>query len=129
MMNLWATGKLSYYNEFWSVPAWSVGHLLFVTYFREFHFYWCHRMIHPWFKKRSQFKSLDVGQFLYNHFHSLHHKSNNPVRKTQTAVSHADRGVGCLAMDPSRFGAAQTLPHALPARPPTDTPRSQDIFY
>eukprot|EP01052_Picozoa_sp_SAG31_P006939 SAG31_NODE_325_length_17671_cov_9.902743_20_plen_106_part_00 len=77
MMNLWASGKIPHYNEFWSVPAWCAGaaaaagaalpcvrrkptdsgarcsvrrslfHLLFVTYFREFHFYWCHRMIHP----------------------------------------------------------------------------------
>ena len=57
---------------------WSVGHLLFVTYWREFHFYWCHRMIHPWFKKGSPLKPLDIGQFLYTHFHSLHHKSYNP---------------------------------------------------
>lgn len=78
MMNLWASGKLSYYNEFWSVPAWSLFHLLFVTYWREFHFYWCHRMIHPWFGKKSPYKPLDLGQFLYTNFHSLHHKSNNP---------------------------------------------------
>ena len=77
-MHLWASGKLPYYNDFWAAPAWSIGHLLFVTYWREFHFYWCHRMIHPWFKKDSPFKSLDIGQFLYTHFHSLHHKSYNP---------------------------------------------------
>ena len=47
-------------------------------YWREFHFYWCHRMIHPWFKKGSPLKSVDIGQFLYTHFHSLHHKSYNP---------------------------------------------------
>ena len=77
-MHLWASGKLPYYNDFWAAPAWSIGHLLFVTYWREFHFYWCHRMIHPWFKKGSPLKSLDIGQFLYTHFHSLHHKSYNP---------------------------------------------------
>ena len=102
-MHLWASGKLPYYNDFWAAPCeryhdedprpqpprglfthrrcrsdWSVGHLLFVTYWREFHFYWCHRMIHPWFKKGSPLKPLDIGQFLYTHFHSLHHKSYNP---------------------------------------------------
>jgi len=77
-MYLWASGKLPYYNDFWSNPAWSIGHLLFVTYWREFHFYWCHRMIHPWLKKSNPMACLDVGRFLYTHFHSLHHKSYNP---------------------------------------------------
>jgi hypothetical protein len=75
-MFLWASGKLPHYNSFWVNPGWSLGHLLFVTYWREFHFYWCHRMIHPWFKKGSMLKNVDVGQFLYTHFHSLHHSKS-----------------------------------------------------
>jgi hypothetical protein len=35
MMNLWASGKLPYYDNFWATPGWSIGHLLFVTYWRE----------------------------------------------------------------------------------------------
>lgn len=48
IMHLWSSGKLPYYSEFWKYPAWSIGHLLLVTYWREFHFYWVHRMMHPW---------------------------------------------------------------------------------
>lgn len=34
MMHLWASGRLPYYTDFWAHPAWSLGHLLFVTYVR-----------------------------------------------------------------------------------------------
>ena len=88
-MHLWASGRLPFYADFWSAPLWSVAHLAFVTYWRLFHFYWCHRFIHPWRVKWAWFSSLlracglneckgDPGQFLYRHVHSLHHKSNNP---------------------------------------------------
>merc|ERR1712154_217646 len=30
------------------------------------------------FKRKSKYKSVDIGQFLYDHVHSLHHKSYNP---------------------------------------------------
>jgi sterol desaturase/sphingolipid hydroxylase (fatty acid hydroxylase superfamily) len=76
MMRLWASGKLPYYTDFWSVPAWSLFHLAFVTYWREFHFYWCHRMIHPWWS--GTLATGDLGSFLYKHVHSLHHRSYNP---------------------------------------------------
>eukprot|EP00294_Goniomonas_avonlea_P016811 CAMPEP_0114558852 /NCGR_PEP_ID=MMETSP0114-20121206/10608_1 /TAXON_ID=31324 /ORGANISM="Goniomonas sp, Strain m" /LENGTH=329 /DNA_ID=CAMNT_0001744281 /DNA_START=84 /DNA_END=1073 /DNA_ORIENTATION=+ len=76
VMWLWASGKCSYYTDFWAHPVWSLGWLLFITYWREFHFYWCHRMIHPW---KWEVPLLgDVGQFLYTNFHSIHHKSYNP---------------------------------------------------
>lgn len=77
MMHLWASGVVPYYDSFWSVPAWSLFHLAFVTYWREFHFYWCHRAIHPWWKGGT-LATGDLGAFLYKHVHSLHHKSHNP---------------------------------------------------
>ncbi|KAK3245966.1 hypothetical protein CYMTET_44484 [Cymbomonas tetramitiformis] len=79
-MHMWASGRIPFYMDFWG-PAGenafrSMSHLLFITYWREFHFYWCHRMIHPW---RVQLPLLgDPGLFLYKKFHSLHHKSYNP---------------------------------------------------
>eukprot|EP01012_Entosiphon_sulcatum_P057982 TRINITY_DN81899_c0_g1_i1.p1 TRINITY_DN81899_c0_g1~~TRINITY_DN81899_c0_g1_i1.p1 ORF type:complete len:334 (+),score=41.23 TRINITY_DN81899_c0_g1_i1:27-1004(+) len=76
MMHLWASGVVPYYQNFWEYPAWSIGNLLFVTYWREFHFYWVHRMIHPW--RVSLPVVGDPGKFLYRHVHQLHHKSNNP---------------------------------------------------
>merc|ERR1712046_569177 len=76
-MYLWASGKVPYYNAFWANPEWSLGHLLFVTYWREFHFYWVHRAMHPWWDQKNGLADGDVGAFLYRHAHSLHHKSYN----------------------------------------------------
>ena len=50
----------------------------FVTYFRELHFYWCHRGMHPWWNRNNGLAQGDIGAFLYRHVHSLHHKSHNP---------------------------------------------------
>lgn len=52
--------------------------LAFVTYWREIHFYWAHRGMHPWFARERGLLDGDVGAFLYRHVHSLHHKSYNP---------------------------------------------------
>jgi len=75
-LHLMASGKVPYYNDFWKYPVWSLVWLLFVTYWREFHFYWVHRMIHPW--KRNLPLIGDPGYFLYKNFHKLHHLSYNP---------------------------------------------------
>jgi len=77
-MYLWASGKVPYYSDFWQYPFWSIFHLLLVTYWREFHFYWVHRGMHPWWNRKYGLKEGDIGAFLYRHFHSLHHKSHNP---------------------------------------------------
>jgi len=58
---------------------WNVASVLFVTYWREIHFYFCHRMIHPWTSGPiSQAPWWDLGALLYTHAHSWHHKSTNP---------------------------------------------------
>jgi len=76
VMHLWAKGYVPYYTDFWSRPAYSLFWLFFVTYFREFHFYWAHRAMHPW---KWELPILgDVGNFMYKNFHKLHHKSYNP---------------------------------------------------
>lgn len=81
LMHLWASRTLPFVAEFW-IPgatahnAWNVGSLVFVTYWREFHF-WCgHRLMHPWGWR--VLGVVDPGQVLYNFAHSLHHKSHNP---------------------------------------------------
>lgn len=78
MMHLWASGRVPYYLGFWKYPGYSLFWLFFVTYWREFHFYWVHRMIHPWWSPKNGIADGDVGAFLYRWFHSLHHKSYNP---------------------------------------------------
>jgi sterol desaturase/sphingolipid hydroxylase (fatty acid hydroxylase superfamily) len=77
MMHLWATGKVPYYTQFWQYPAWSLFWLLFMSYWRHFHFYWVHRFMHPWFDRKYGLRQGDIGAFLYRYFHSLHHKSYN----------------------------------------------------
>merc|ERR1711934_617800 len=52
------------YTDWWATPAWSVTWLLLIPIWREFHFYWIHRMIH-W-------------KPLYRTVHYLHHKNVNP---------------------------------------------------
>ena len=76
MMHLWASGRVPFVANFWAAPAFNIGSVLFVTFWREFHFYWCHRFMHPWFPQQPA--SLDPGRFIYKYVHSLHHKSVNP---------------------------------------------------
>lgn len=75
---LWARGSLPVYTDFWSRPVYSVALLLAPTYWREIHFYFAHRLIHPWWDRSLGLMDGDIGAFLYRHVHSLHHKSYNP---------------------------------------------------
>merc|ERR1711934_353252 len=52
------------YTDWWATPAWSVTWLLLIPIWREFHFYWTHRLIH-W-------------KPLYKTVHYLHHRNVNP---------------------------------------------------
>ena len=64
-VTLWMYGnhKLPYIS--WeSHPVWFVAWIFLIPIFREFHFYWAHRLEH-W-------------KPLYRHIHSLHHKNVNP---------------------------------------------------
>ena len=76
VLQYWITTKLVY-TQFWSRPIISLVSLLFVAYWRDFHFYFAHRVMHPYFSANSKWKKLDLGRFLYRHAHSLHHKSYN----------------------------------------------------
>lgn len=74
MLHAWASGSswvLPFYSSFWAYPAWSIFQTVLIGYWRDCHFYWIHRFMHPW--KTTLIP--DVGQFMYNHVHSLHHKS------------------------------------------------------
>jgi sterol desaturase/sphingolipid hydroxylase (fatty acid hydroxylase superfamily) len=48
-----------------------------MEYYRNCHFYWIHRAIHPWFGREKGLLDCDIGAFLYRHAHSVHHKSYN----------------------------------------------------
>lgn len=62
-MKLWATGRVPVVSISDS-PIYSVLQFILIPYWREFHFYWTHRMIH-W-------------KPLYNRIHYFHHKNVNP---------------------------------------------------
>lgn len=76
VLQYWLSTK-QVYTQFWSRPFFSVLSLLFVGYWRDFHFYFAHRVMHPYFSSNSKWKDLDLGRFLYRHAHSLHHRSYN----------------------------------------------------
>jgi sterol desaturase/sphingolipid hydroxylase (fatty acid hydroxylase superfamily) len=74
----WASGRVPYYGRFWEHPGYSLAYLAAITYWREVHFYFVHRGMHPWWDRKNGLADGDVGAFLYRHVHSLHHKSYNP---------------------------------------------------
>jgi len=81
VMRLWATDNVivrPLYLNFWEYPTYSVAIMAGVAYWREIHFYWCHRLMHPWWDRKLGIMDGDVGAFLYRHVHALHHKSYNP---------------------------------------------------
>eukprot|EP00928_Gymnodinium_smaydae_P090419 TRINITY_DN74217_c0_g1_i1.p1 TRINITY_DN74217_c0_g1~~TRINITY_DN74217_c0_g1_i1.p1 ORF type:complete len:358 (+),score=30.27 TRINITY_DN74217_c0_g1_i1:54-1127(+) len=64
-LRMWAKGRIgSMYPDWRMNPVWSLIQLLLIPFWREFHFYWTHRLIH-W------------GP-LYRMVHYLHHKNVNP---------------------------------------------------
>ena len=42
-----------------------------VTFWREIHFYWVHRAMHPWFDLRKGLLDGDIGAFLYRWVRTL----------------------------------------------------------
>eukprot|EP01084_Bolivina_argentea_P002570 4756_1 len=60
--------KFNYFNIY------NILWILFIPYWRDFHFYWIHRFMHPW---NFNIFGIDIGRFCYRSIHSLHHKSYN----------------------------------------------------
>lgn len=75
---LWASGRVPVIANFLDAPAYNAVCVWLIAYWREIHFYLCHRGMHPWWDRTKGLADGDVGAFLYRHFHSLHHKSYNP---------------------------------------------------
>jgi sterol desaturase/sphingolipid hydroxylase (fatty acid hydroxylase superfamily) len=87
LVHLWASGALGYCSSFFrdeagaldlQLTAYNVLHIALVPYWRDFHFYFAHRCMHPWWNRKNGLLQGDVGAFLYRHVHSLHHLSHNP---------------------------------------------------
>jgi len=56
-----------------------------LPYWRHPHFYFVHRLMHPW-KLKILGSSFDPGYYLYKYAHSLHHKSYNPTAFSGTSM-------------------------------------------
>jgi sterol desaturase/sphingolipid hydroxylase (fatty acid hydroxylase superfamily) len=69
---LWKTGGAEYSKSVLEIRF--VALFLLAAFWSDLHFYFAHRVLHPW----GVGGSLDPGKFLYKHVHSLHHKSYNP---------------------------------------------------
>eukprot|EP01084_Bolivina_argentea_P068065 123857_1 len=64
------------YTQFWTYPFYSIIWLEFINHCRSIHFYWTHRIMHPW---KYKIYGIDFGKILYSNIHSLHHKSYNTL--------------------------------------------------
>lgn len=72
----WCNGYFYYSSQsLLDAPIWNFFWIITITHWRVPHFYFIHRIMHPW--KSDYFP--DVGRFLYKWVHSLHHKSYNPT--------------------------------------------------
>eukprot|EP00931_Biecheleriopsis_adriatica_P106394 TRINITY_DN80856_c0_g1_i1.p1 TRINITY_DN80856_c0_g1~~TRINITY_DN80856_c0_g1_i1.p1 ORF type:complete len:349 (+),score=8.09 TRINITY_DN80856_c0_g1_i1:65-1048(+) len=73
---LWASGAVGYSRQaLLAQPSWNLFWCSFGFYWSDVHFWFAHRVMHPWFRSTS---SYDIGAALYRHVHSTHHKSYNP---------------------------------------------------
>ena len=61
----WASGRVPYYSRFWQHPGYSLAYLAAITYWREVHFYFVHRAMHPWWDRKNGL--ADGVQWLRHH--------------------------------------------------------------
>merc|ERR1719229_466667 len=74
MCSIWIFKRNGDYLYFSDRPVSFILWMLFIPYWRDFHFYWIHRMMHKW---NWTVFGIDGGEMLYKYAHSLHHKSYN----------------------------------------------------
>jgi len=73
-LHLYAKGLITSNYEFvLDRPLITFCWIFLCPFWRDAHFYFVHRVMHPW----NTVYMPDVGQFLYDHGHYLHHKSTN----------------------------------------------------
>ena len=47
-VHLWALGLSEYYTDATAFPMLTTAHMAFSFFWADFHFYWAHRVLHPW---------------------------------------------------------------------------------
>ena len=106
LLHLWATGALplaSVPGDAWWRDALTVLALLAIPHFQIVHFYLTHRVMHRWPRCCTRRGVPDVGQFLYKHVHSLHHKAKDPsafsgisMHPVESALFFTTMPIACL---------------------------------
>ena len=87
---------------FGAAVAANCGWVALTTYWRLTHFWFTHRMMHPW--KTTVIP--DLGKVLYKHVHSLHHKSYNASTWAGLSMHPVEGTIYfTAAMIPAVFGA------------------------
>ena len=79
-LRLYAKGVIpesKYYTDFfnWDDAWWTFFWIGLLPSWRDGHFWWIHRAMHPWNTKYVP----DIGQILFDYGHYLHHMSKNVV--------------------------------------------------
>jgi sterol desaturase/sphingolipid hydroxylase (fatty acid hydroxylase superfamily) len=77
VLHAFATGRFTalYSGDAWWTDARTVFFMVTWFYTQNVQFYTMHRLLHKW----GTTTIPDIGQFLYDHVHSLHHKSRSPT--------------------------------------------------
>merc|ERR1712203_28812 len=69
-----ASGYITnYYSDIWAHPVYTFIWIFGIPFWRHLHFWFVHRAMHPWNTETFP----DVGLFLFNIAHCLHHQSKN----------------------------------------------------
>lgn len=103
-VHLYAKGTFSGGTQlfFGAAVAANCGWVALTTYWRLAHFWFTHRMMHPW--KTTMIP--DLGKVLYRHVHSLHHKSYNASTWAGLSMHPVEGTIYfTAAMIPAVFGA------------------------
>ena len=113
----WAGGPpLSLASLAHPATQWNVACVLAVTYWREVHFYLCHRGMHPWSAEGAASAGRrgpwwDGGGLLYRVAHSWHHKSTNPGPWSGLSMHPLEHALyfSCAYLLPLAAGVAPAL--------------------
>jgi len=110
----WVQGSLglpagAHPRDSWWTNTTTILWLLSMPYWRLGHFFFLHRGMHKWFPGRKaatagEWRCPDVGEFIYDFVHSLHHKAKNP-----TALS----GISMHPVESSGYYTAMWVPLAV----------------
>jgi len=74
VLHLYGNGTITtHFENYWDRPWVLFFWVVLCPLWRDSHFYWVHRLIHPW---NTEFFP-DIGYYLFKYGHYIHHQSTN----------------------------------------------------